>query len=277
MTSSQDSIDPDDLFDEDLVDKLSPEEYDDDGYRYTAKELLAEIHRLANAIEEPPTVDQMDRRGQFSARVYNDRFGSWDEALEAAGFEPNAPGTDPEYSQEELLAALHDLADELERTPKKAEMNEQGQYSARPYERAFGSWSDAIAASDLSQRVRNQPRQIPRDDLLDELRALAEEFDLPPTKTMMNEAGKYRASTYYDRFGTWNDAIREAGLEPRTPGGNRISSEDLLDELRRVASKVDGAPTTSEMDELGDYSSSVYGKRFGSWGEALRRIGLEPN
>jgi hypothetical protein len=55
---------------------------------------------------------------------------------------------------------------------------------------------------------------IPEEDLLDELRRLADGSE-PPTIGQMNADGKYSHNPYFDRWGNWNDAVRAAGLTPR--------------------------------------------------------------
>jgi hypothetical protein len=51
------------------------------------------------------------------------------------------------------------------------------------------------------------------EELLDELHRLRKEFDKTPSSADMNEVGEYWASTYHDHFGSWNNALREAGFE----------------------------------------------------------------
>lgn len=114
-----------------------------------------------------------------------------------------------------------------------------------------------------------------KDDLLDEVQRLATELDRTPTATDMNESGEYWASYYQEEFGGWNNAVREAGLEPNQP--RKISNNDLLNEIRRLARKLNRTPTKKEMNELGEYYGRSYQDRFGSWSEAIRQAGLEPN
>ncbi|WP_147441213.1 homing endonuclease associated repeat-containing protein [Halorubrum sp. Atlit-26R] len=42
----------------------------------------------------------------------------------------------------------------------------------------------------------------------------------PPTKTKYTEHGKYSPRTVQLRFGSWNEAVMEAGFEPRSPVRN---------------------------------------------------------
>jgi|GEM_PF-2337187 len=55
----------------------------------TDDELLEAIRRLAKRLDrEPPRMIDMDEYGDHYGRTYQLRFGSWSEAVEAAGFEP---------------------------------------------------------------------------------------------------------------------------------------------------------------------------------------------
>lgn len=59
----------------------------------TEEELLDEMRSLASG-GEPPTSEEMQEKGRFSHKIYQSRFGSWNAAVEAAGFESNsAPGS----------------------------------------------------------------------------------------------------------------------------------------------------------------------------------------
>ena len=70
---------------------------------------------------------------------------------------------------------------------------------------------------------------------------------------------------------------------PGAKGGHKrahqlkISREELLTELRRLASVSGRSPTTKMMDERGAYSAACVKQRFGTWADALRAIGLPPN
>ncbi|GAA0275343.1 homing endonuclease associated repeat-containing protein [Halobacterium noricense] len=57
--------------------------------KYSDEELLDNLRELAERVSEaPPTKAQMNDRGPHGARTYQDRWGSWSAAVEAAGFEP---------------------------------------------------------------------------------------------------------------------------------------------------------------------------------------------
>lgn len=115
--------------------------------------------------------------------------------------------------------------------------------------------------------------QISDEELLNELIRLGEKSDMrAPTCPLMDSEGEYCHGTYIGRFGSWNGAVKAAGFVPN----NDIPDEDLLDEIRRLDEMVEGAPTKSDMNELGEFASGLYHGRFGSWSAAVIEAGVTP-
>lgn len=114
-----------------------------------------------------------------------------------------------------------------------------------------------------------------REDLLGELQRLAQELDATPTATEMNELGEHWASHYQEEFGGWNDAVREVGLEPNQSW--KIPTDDLLNEIRRLTRELNKIPTKKQMNDIGEYYGQSYQERFGTWSEAVRQAGFQPN
>lgn len=76
-------------------------------------------------------------------------------------------------------------------------------------------------------------------------------------------------STAGYQFGSWNRAVRAAGLEPYESGrsnqGPRIADEELLREIIRVHQQLGKVPSEREMARFGRYSPKPYKARWGSW------------
>jgi len=53
--------------------------------RISNQELLDDLHRLAEQLGDTPTLKEYREHGEYGAQTLYDRFGSWNEALEAAG------------------------------------------------------------------------------------------------------------------------------------------------------------------------------------------------
>lgn len=248
-----------------------------DDLTISEEEIIAEIQRLSDG-GTPPSAEEMNADGEYSARTCIDRFGSWNAAVRAAGYEPRHDA--PEATRDELLDEIQRLHGELGHPPSTGDMIEHGEYTASRYFYNFDSWNAAIeeAGYTPNDRVLDPVEQrIPVSELLDELQRVASEVDGRPTAADMNDRGKYTTKPYYTRFGSWNRAVEIAGYTPFTGTSEDLySTEELLTEVRRVADVVGRTPTSVEMDEYGAISSSVYQNRFESWIASLREAGLEP-
>jgi len=145
--------------------------------------------------------------------------------------------------------------------------------------------------------------------LLDELRLLHDELGVPPRTIDMGKHGRFSPAMYSDRFGSWKDALEEAGIdgEPRRPpedvepnlearrevldkddadsaeeeDGTEEDEpvvEDDLDEHQRLilrnAGRVVGVPTPSDLRERGHSVNAIIDE-YGTWEEALASVGIE--
>lgn len=99
---------------------------------------------------------------------------------------------------------------------------------------------------------------------------MADQLGRAPTNREMDNKGNYSRVVYRNRWGSWNEALKAAGLDSRTQGAE-ISDEDLLGELQRLADKIGRDPKPSDMESTGEYSSGVYINRIGSWSGALNK------
>ena len=116
---------------------------------------------------------------------------------------------------------------------------------------------------------------IQRDALIDELKRVSEVVGRSPTEADMLEYGEFAYSTYFRYFESWTKAKTIAGVADESE--NRISDEELITELKRIASVIDGSPTRRQVDRMGEYPSSTYKYRFGTWNDALRAADLSIN
>jgi hypothetical protein len=96
-------------------------------------ELIEELQWVDEEIEGIPYPADMNESGAFSAHDYQEEFGSWDDALDAAGID----------KEEQLLEDMQAVADEVGEDITAPEMNEYGRYSSTMAARYFGSWSEA--------------------------------------------------------------------------------------------------------------------------------------
>lgn len=57
----------------------------------------------------------------------------------------------------------------------------------------------------------------------------------------------------------------------------RPTDGELLDHLRDLDDRIPGPVTQRTMRVLGDYGTTTYSERFGSWGKAKRKAGVQPS
>lgn len=57
----------------------------------------------------------------------------------------------------------------------------------------------------------------------------------------------------------------------------KVTREELIAEINELASKTDGAPTSTKMREDGEFSVPTYYNHFESWNAALKEAGFDPN
>jgi len=135
-----------------------------------------------------------------------------------------APGAadseDLSYTRQELLRLLQDLAQELGKTPTTAELDSAAEYPSKStYTLRFGSWNEAVKLANLEP---NRPSKYSDEELSQRLAEFAEETGKTPTHEDVRESDEMPSATVYlKRWETWNEAVEEAGLEPRTSTGTR--------------------------------------------------------
>ena len=171
----------------------------------------------------------------------------------------------------ELLTDLRDLAAELGKTPTAQEMTDHGPHAHTKYYSQFDSWTHALELAGLTNGSR---RNITEEELCTDLRRVADELGRPPTITEMDDRGQFSVSTYIRRFDSWLDARAAAGVsDTETHPTSRLSDEDLLAEIRRLAAELGRTPTTTDMDTHGRYGLRTYYTRFDGWNAACEQAG----
>ncbi|WP_317176023.1 homing endonuclease associated repeat-containing protein [Halomontanus rarus] len=238
--------------------------------RITREELIEEVKCVGNKLGKSPTKNEFGDHGKYSLGPYNRRFNGWNTVLEKAGFGPNHRSN---VSKDALLAEIERLHNETGETPTTSILRNQGRYSMYSFYKYFDSWNDAIKQCDFEPRTGGI--EYTDQELIEELLRLKDELSRTPSAKHMTKLGKFSAQPYKDHFGSWNNALMEAGLDPNCLID--IPREELLIELHRIHNQLDRSPTKEEFAEMACYSAEPYKRTFGSWNDALRDTGLPMN
>lgn len=114
-----------------------------------------------------------------------------------------------------------------------------------------------------------------KEEVISELRRVATDLNsVRLTQNQFKQYGRVSLGAICNKFGSWNQALEAAGLPTAPPGPNaelhqqKISDEDLLQEIIRLTEELGKKPTNSEMNAKGRYSEKPYRKRWGSFTKA---------
>lgn len=123
--------------------------------------------------------------------------------------------------------------------------------------------------------------------LLDEVRRVASELDGQSlTKAAFAELGRVGLTTLRRRIGSWRVVLERAGLlhlyggqpisEKMTSQSSRLMTDnEILNEIRRISKLNNGNMTVDLLNKNSTISAAVVRSRFRTWGEALRRAGID--
>ena len=115
-----------------------------------------------------------------------------------------------------------------------------------------------------------------KGQIIEIIRKFERENGRPPTSADFDDNLRYYPSSWSVRnlFGSWNDAMRMAGLIPNT----LLKDEELLEFLRKFDRENGRSPKMEDFLGNPKYPSfAIYQKHFGSWNNALKMAGLEIN
>jgi hypothetical protein len=112
-----------------------------------------------------------------------------------------------------------------------------------------------------------------KEETIAELRRVASKLGTDRiTQRQFKEHGRISISTVKGRFGTWNEAVKAANLKATPPGPSpeiqKITDEQLLEEVVRLAKELGKNPSERDMNAKGRFSSMAYRKRWNTFVKA---------
>jgi hypothetical protein len=113
---------------------------------------------------------------------------------------------------------------------------------------------------------------VSTEDLLQDVKRVASQL---PSKTttyrQYQQLGKYSSQTVRTRFGSWNRALQEAGLQ--ISNEMSIPDERLFENIEQLWIKLGRQPRKRDLaSSSSEYSERPYTRRFGSWWKALEEF-----
>ncbi|WP_245724165.1 homing endonuclease associated repeat-containing protein [Natronorubrum texcoconense] len=251
------------------------------------RNLIIALVGLAQELGRLPTASDVNERCEYSHQQYREVFGSLVGAYKRAGLIPE------DTSEAELTAhTTAQSSNETERERKSASDSSPSSSVSPDQEggnKREGKVSQPPAASGTLEEPATQEQtkdddtrslEVTQGDLVQEIQRFAEIIDEPPTEPLVTAYGEYEPTAYETVFDSWNQALEEAGFDPTDVpdwSNRKYTNTGILDAISNLAEKLGHPPTTTEMNEHGDVTGGIGSLRFGSWANAIRFAGFEPN
>lgn len=125
------------------------------------------------------------------------------------------------YSKEYLLQVIKDKAKEVCRTPYAKEIPFNNALSI--YARYFGSYNDAVKEAGL--KPNREHHKYTKDEIISIIQKTAKKLKRTPT---INEIKNVGITIISSKFGSWNNALIEAGLQPKQVRKSKRNKSDVF-------------------------------------------------
>jgi sulfur relay (sulfurtransferase) DsrC/TusE family protein len=192
---------------------------------YSKNDLKNFLVRFMEEHGRTPTTKDFDSSSKYpSAATYYHRFGSWNKALIESGLKINQKrGT---YTKNELLQILVDFEKEYSRCPTQKDFISNSKFpDPSTYSNNFDSWSNALELARID--TKEHGNKYTERELLD---FIIDFYNIngknPTTKDFNRLPGYPDSSTYRQRFGSWPNAIKKAGLTPKRETPRKYKTEE---------------------------------------------------
>jgi hypothetical protein len=129
----------------------------------------------------------------------------------------------------------------------------------------------------MSDKPSDQSAQPQRADFVGDIQNVASSLDKVPTREECRRHGAWPMSSVVVEFGSWNESLIAAGFSPNGGTSSKVSKDELIADVERVAAKLGEAPTKVEYDRYGDWSAQTVTRKFSRWNSFLKKAGLEVN
>jgi hypothetical protein len=137
-------------------------------------------------------------------------------------------------------------------------------------QKRFGmKFSDVLIKAGIPIELLNIAK--PNEYYIQRLRELAEKLGHSPSVNELKKAG-YDQTIYLERFGSYNNALKVAGLETRESNfiSKGINRKQIIKDYKQLSKSLGRPATQKDFNKYMHYTSRVVYSRFGSF-VALRK------
>lgn len=237
--------------------------------KYTEDMLIMMLRKKAKELGRTPKSREVtDDPRMPIALTYQNRFGSWNAALVAAGLTPlETRWQSRKWSKKTMISSLQKLAKTLGRTPRNVDLKDDlTMPPISAYIRVFGTWNKALETAGL--RYSEKEMILILQEKAKELGGRA------PTPEEME--GMPSQGMYASTFGAWSKALRLAGIDISGRIRHHYSRERLILMLQNKAKELGKRPGIYDIESDPKMPSfRAYRTAFGTLTRALEVAELE--
>lgn len=174
------------------------------------------------------------------------------------------------YSKDEIKQDLRRVKGDSD-TLKVVEYEEQGNIGRKTVTDRFGSWNQALR--EINAEISSKKGEVTEDDIIHDLQEISNKIGQPPTFQKYHEEGTHSPMTAVEKFGSWNEALRTAGVGVNQ--NNDVTKDEVLDDMNRVVLENNHRFSKRIYEEYGRYSSGLVKNMFGKWSKAVDQLDIE--
>lgn len=185
---------------------------------YTDEELLNKLRDFMKNRDRIPVGNEYKEIDDFNSGIYVRRFGSIYNAFKLIGYDiDKQKEKDSNDLKEKMLEDYKNLYKMLGKLPTVQDID---CHSVKGMTRSMGSYNfhfgDIFKVRELCGLELGKVERVKtREDLLNDLHNFAKELNRTPTQTEVKYNKNIDSLSHYtDVFGTYRNAVEEAGLEP---------------------------------------------------------------
>jgi superfamily II DNA or RNA helicase len=185
-------------------------------------------------------------------------------------------------TKEDLLTNYIKVKEALGKQPTIGDINQNGDYTAYYYIKAFGAWNVFLeSVGDIG----NLNEEILRNAYYE----VKEKIGRIPTKKDIDKNCEFTSGAYARFWGTWKKFLASIGeiqleenyekkvaekyRQSRRRKNKRATDEDLILDYQRVKDLIDKQPLGVDYNKYGRYALNTFVYRWGSWSNFLEVAG----
>lgn len=236
---------------------------------------IQELHR--RGVDLSARRARSEHSALFSSARSPSHFGSWRKAVEAAGIEYESVRRGghswPRQAILEEIKAAAARGDNLLSTEFKRR-NARLVHAASA-KRHLGSWKKALHAAGVDYATLREEHYWSKSKIIraiGDLAALSEPLNWSNIDRLA--PGLYRAARRKETFGSWQNALRAAGVDKAARVERHVwTRETIVREIRRL--HQEGASLVRSQVDPGLLAAAISSNHFGSWERAVAGAGLD--